>query len=227
MLQFRVDDFPHTKGEPQHTREAFRDFHRALRDGTGGRQYLLGVIPGRCTDEDWSLLREIQGEVVLGMHGIMHDEAALDRNCGNEFAHWYTQKTVQTMLLGAHARFHSHGLRCLAYMPPRNVIDRRTLRVLPDIGFVSYTGGPETDPECKTADYLTYIHSQPPHEYGRTDEMSAKGTEGWLNKNVDRNILRWPTTVALHWTWETNIGLDHLKAFLGRLDPDLFMDFAV
>ena len=225
MLQFRVDDFPNTKDaeRDRHSPTAFREFHRALRDGLGGRRYLLGVIPGRCTDEDWSLLRSIREEVVVGMHGITHSEEALDRNGGNEFPHWYTRRTVETMLGGCLERFYANGIdRVPVYMPPRNVIDQRTLSVLPDLCFLAYTGGPETGPEMMRARHLRYLHSQPPFEYGRTDEMAKRGAIEYLN--LTRPEYH---TVTLHWTWETNIGLEHLRRFLGRLDRDLFQDFQV
>ncbi len=215
MIQLRVDDFPQTKGEPQHTLEAYRRFHRLLRDRTGGARYLLGIIPLRCAPEDWGYLTEIRDEIEPGVHGVAHDERQLDKY-GNEFFPWLTGRSIALQLSNAMRMFHDASLRPVVYMPPRNVIDARTVSTLAELGFISFTGGPETelgfDPRLS---YMRYIPSMPPHEYGRSDELLARGAVQHLRRLCSEGH---EVTLALHWTWETNIGLEHLDRFLGELE---------
>lgn len=223
MIQIRVDDFPHTKGEPQHTLEAFREFHREITACTGVT-YLLGVIPGRCTVEDILFLRN-ETDCVIGMHGIDHDEAKLDLY-QNEFPPYYSSRDVGRRILEASDALDAAvGRRTDIYMPPRNRIDRRTVDVLPDCGFVAFTGGPETPNELRNGTDLLYIiHSEPPHEYGRTDEMYEAGSHVILAEQSEkgRDIV-----LTLHWTWETNIGLDHMRRFLTAIPRKHYRDFLV
>lgn len=98
MLRVRVDDFPHTSvREPQHTRDAFREFHRVLSEGIGGKRYLLGVVPGQCDPDDLLLIRN-ELDVVVGMHGTDHDEERLTRNGGNQFEPYLTTGKVAETL---------------------------------------------------------------------------------------------------------------------------------
>lgn len=218
-IRIRVDDYPHTKGEPQHTIDAFRDFHRRLTDGIGGRRYLLGVIPGRCTPEHLLCLRR-DTDCVIGMHGTDHDERRLDRNGGNQFEPYLTAAGVGSILQEHREALELAMARPVRiYMPPRNVIDRRTVGVLEGCGFEWFTTGPETDPEIRRL--RGTIHSQPPHEYGRSDEMLMRNSHVELNLRPDSQ----DTVLTLHWTWEVNIGLQHLDRFLAEIPKDRFGDF--
>lgn len=230
MISIRVDDFPHTKGESQHTLGAYKEFHHCLSEGIGGRSYLLGVIPKRCTSDDFAYLRS-EPSIIVGMHGTDHDENRLNRNGGNQFESWMTSKQIEDELLASKLLLDNECIHPIwMYMPPRNVLDRRTMLAMENVGFKAYTGGPETDTICREPDLqfdayveenclsLEYFHSEPPHEYGRSDEMLQRGSDKWLSAGID-------AVLCLHWTWETNIGLKHLMAFLDAIGKENFHDF--
>lgn len=220
MIRVRVDDFPHTKGEPQHTLAAFREFDRSLREHMGGKRYLLGVIPGKCTVEDLLFLAR-ETDCVVGMHGTDHDEERLNRNGGNQFEGWLTKKQIREELMKHHVALQDAlGRKVQVYMPPRNVIDGKTYSVLLDSPMCWITSGPETNPDMRRGT-SRFIHSQPPLEYGRTDEL--------LKMNADAHLIEegmnGDVVLTLHWTWETNIGLDHMQRFFERIPKKLFEDF--
>lgn len=219
MIRVRVDDFPQTKGEPQHTLDAFRAFHRCLSEAIGGRRYLLGVIPGRCTVEDLLCLRN-ETDVMVGMHGTDHDEVRLGRNGGNQFEPYLTvQDVTRTLHENRLALESALGRPVGTYMPPRNVIDWRTVTALTSAGFGWFTTGPETHPQFLLLP--NRIHSSRQHEYGRTDEMHRHGQEQFLIRDgTEGNII-----LALHWTWETNIGLEHMRRYLALVPKELWADF--
>jgi hypothetical protein len=218
MIRVRVDDFPQTKGEAQHTLAAFREFDLCLRELTGGKRYLLGVIPGRCSPDDLLFLQR-ETDCVIGMHGTDHDESRLDRNGGSQFEPYLTVRNIQQTLFD-----HRMALRAAVdrpvdvYMPPRNVIDERVFQAGRAAGFEAFTTGPETSAFLRNAWSRWVLHSEPPHEYGRTDEMLQRDSDVHLRGPGD-HIL------TLHWTWETNIGLHHMRRFFERLPRDLFQDF--
>lgn len=217
MIRVRVDDFPNTKGEPQHTLAAYREFDRCLRELIGNKRYLLGVIPNRCDVDDILFLRN-ETDCVIGMHGITHDEKQLDLY-QNEFPPFLTQKDVATHLISTvGALDEAIGRDARIYMPPRNRIDKRTVDVLHDIGFFGYTTGSETPENLRLHELLSVYHSEPPHEYGRTDEMLKRNSQVHLRAAGE-------AVLTLHWTWETNIGLQHMRNFLGQIPKDLFVDF--
>ena len=220
MIRIRIDDFPHTKGEPQHTLDAYRTFHRELTVCTGVR-YLLGVIPGRCTPEDILFLRN-ETDCVIGMHGVHHDESKLDLY-QNEFPPFFSEQQVGRALLEASdALEQAVGREVRIYMPPRNRIDWRTVNVLQDCGFFAYTGGPETD--FNLASHAGCIMSLPPDGYGRTDELLRGGAHERLAKKcLWGNSGDW--VLGLHWTWETNIGLHHMREFFSRIPRESFGNF--
>lgn len=224
MIRVRVDDFPNTKdGEKdRHSLAAFRDFHRCLSECIGGKRYLLGVIPKRCSVEDILFLRN-ETDCVIGMHGIFHDEAKLDIY-QNEFPPYMTGHDIASQILvAAKALDDGIGRRTEIYMPPRNRIDRRTVEILQDCGFHAYTTGPETPVELRRMphDLSPFpINSSPPHEYGRTDEMFQRESHLLLRNTTDIDII-----LTIHWTWETNIGLDHMRRFFAEIPKELFCDF--
>lgn len=222
MIKIRVDDFPQTKGEKQHTLDAFKNFHSVLSDGIGKRNYLLGVIPERCTSDELDYLRTIN--ITPGMHGTDHNEARLDKNGGNQFENFLTEKQVRQQLDKSRASLETALFRPVCfYMPPRNIIDRKSLRAARDAGFSCVTTGPETSLRKEDFDELgvEMFHSEPPHEYGRSDELLMHETDVYLSKYAKRIDM----ILTLHWTWETNIGLDHLKLFLSQIPKNLFGDF--
>ncbi len=220
MIRIRVDDFPQTKGEPQHTLDAFRDFNRELTALTN-RRYLLGVIPGRCSVEDVLMLRN-ETDCVIGMHGIDHDERALDIH-RNEFPSYLSQANVSERLMEAAKALEGViGRPVRIYMPPRNLIDQRTVNCLHSCGFDWFTGGPETDQWVRQHNSDRMIISIPPYEYGRTDELMQREAHLRIMEKSDQGH---DVVLTLHWTWETNIGLHHMCDFLSRIPQRYFEDF--
>lgn len=225
MIRVRVDDFPNTKDneKDRHSLAAFREFDRCLRECIGGKRYLLGVIPRRCSVEDVLFLRN-ETDCEIGMHGVEHDEAKLDI-FQNEFAPYLGRQQVGRLLLEtSDALQQAVGRRVEIYMPPRNRIDRRTIDLLPECGFYAYTTGPETAVEFRTgqSEMAFYLHSDPPHEYGRTDELFTRGSHKVLCQSAQNGMDR---ILTLHWTWETNIGLDHMRKFFAEIPKEYFKDF--
>lgn len=220
MIMIRVDDFPNTKGEPQHTLAAFREFHRVLQTYLGDKKYLLGVIPKRCSPEDILFLRN-ETDCRIGMHGIWHDETRLDL-FQNEFEPYLTKNAVRAELEVHRVNLEQAVGRTVdVYMPPRNRIDRRTIDAAAKAGFFSYTTGPETPEEFRTGPhtFMSYIDSQPPHQYGRTDELYMR--RSYMELNQRAKLMPWPTVLTLHWTWETNVGLSHLHKFMEQIHTNL------
>jgi hypothetical protein len=225
LIRVRVDDFPHTKdGERhRHSLAAFKEFHKRLNECIGGRRYLLGVIPGRCSVDDVLFLRN-ETDCIIGMHGTDHDEARLDRNGGNQFEPYALVHQVREELLENHTSLQTGvGRPVWIYMPPRNVIDGRTHEILKnDLGVTWVTAGPETDTWVLEKYRSRSILSMPPWEYGRTDELLQRNAQVHLmeESDDDRDVV-----LTLHWTWETNIGLEHMRRFFDEIPTRYFKDF--
>lgn len=223
MIRVRVDDFPQTKGEPQHTLAAYRDFHQCLSECIGGKRYLLGVIPGRCTVDDLLYLRR-ETDLVIGMHGTDHDEARLDRNGGHQFESYMTKQNIVNVLSEAKVALESAlGHPIKVYMPPRNRVTAQHFDAALRAGFDYVTTGPETDSGVMKNNMGWWLDSRHPWEYGRTDEMRQRGDAERLIEHGRRGDV----ILTLHWTWETNIGLDHMRQFFAEIPKDLFVDFDV
>jgi hypothetical protein len=221
LIRVRVDDFPQTKGEPQHTLAAFREFHKCLRECIGGKRYILGVIPDRCSIVDILMLKN-ETDCVIGMHGTDHDEDRLDRNGGNQFEPYLTVGQIRTVLEANRMALSQALDRPVeVYMPPRNVIDERVARAAQGAGFEAFTTGPETSQMLRMDWHRWIIHSDPPLEYGRTDELLQHGAHAHLIKEAESKDV----VLALHWTWETNIGLEHMKKFFAEIPAKHFQDF--
>lgn len=219
MIRVRVDDFPHTKGEPQHTIGAYREFHKCLSECIGGKRYLLGVIPGRCSPDDLLFLQR-ETDCVIGMHGTDHDEARLDRNGGHQFEPYLTVNSIRIALSDARMALRAAVDRPVdIYMPPRNRINEQTAQAARAAGFEAFTSGPETDQFLRQRWGPWVIHSNAPHEYGRTDEMLQRDSHVVLRQQIPDAVL------TLHWTWETNIGLHHMRRFFSEIPKDRFADF--
>lgn len=212
-VMVRVDDYPGTKpGEFwKHNLESFKKFHEIL-----PKRYLLGVIPKHVSDDDLAWLGQ-QEKIEIGMHGINHDE-----RFQNEFPDYFTQRDIETSI-----QTHREGLEFISkrhvrvYMPPHNVIDEKTCRALKSLGFAAYTTGPETKNDLAV---IKRLHSEPPLEYGRSDELLERGSVAHLNEQVmtsNRVIY-----LTLHFPWEVNIGLDSLKSYISQIEH-LIVDFDV
>jgi hypothetical protein len=223
-VQLRVDDYPYTKPEEawRHTPQAFAAFDDCI-----PVRYLLGVIPGNLgppVDDRHSILRN--GKIEVGMHGINHTERFLDIMGGNEFGAVLPGRHLSMLRHGA-SIFETHKVDpALVYMPPRNVIDERTVEACRQHGFLAITAGPETaESICGKIEEagMTCLLSLPPLEYGRSDELLQRGAVKYLYDAHERGFI---VTLGLHWTWESNIGLGTLVELVGLLRP-ILRDFDV
>lgn len=203
-IYLRVDDFPGTKPEEfyRHNLASFKEFDKLVRSFVPS--YLLGVIPKHVTYEQLEYLGNTP-HITVAMHGIDHDE-----RFPNEFREHLTAKDIGQALLEVRHRLDPLVGPIKTYMPPHNVFDERTLRGLHMAQFSNLTGGPES-PQDITLFGLRYFYSQAPLGYGRSDELLARGAVEWLKSQEE-------VWLTLHWTWEVNIGLQHLEAFFSQLE---------
>ncbi|MHB8407881.1 MAG: hypothetical protein ACYDHY_07345 [Acidiferrobacterales bacterium] len=209
MIQIRVDDFPGTKPAEfnVHNLENFQKFHEIMMRYVPS--YVLGIIPMSVTEEQMEWIWP-KGEIRIAQHGVFHDE-----RFQNDVPHYLTEKdTMEYLAMGANK---IHGSKL--YIPPRNVIDAKTVRVLLKMGFTTLFGGPGSD--YAVLQYaqdlgLRVETSEPPLWYGRSDELLARGSVS--------EIMRAPLAdrfLTLHWTWEMNIGLENLDKYLKEIAPAL------
>lgn len=220
MLHIRIDDFPSTKVEEfyRHNLESFKRFDEVMRKHCP-RGYLLGVIPRHVTHEQLKWLWE-QEHIRIALHGVHHDERYL-----NEFLPHLTEQDIEDRIYRAlctlYPRYEDGRSKSVKdmlvdYIPPHNVIDHRTVRALNQLAFRNIYGGPGTDPavaEHARSLRMNFHVSKFPEEYGRSDELIQRGSvEHILKESKERDV--WLT---LHWTWEHNIGLEHLDGYLGML----------
>ncbi len=210
-LLVRVDDYPGTKPEEfyKHNLENFKKFHEVLR--SRGIWYTLGVIPKYVTDEELEWLGNNQVDVSI--HGIEHDERYL-----NEFRAHQTEQQITNLLDRVCFRFEEKYGEVDSYIPPHNVIDRKTCNALMENGLRCLYTGPGTDPEI--ARYalsigMEVVNTEPPVHYGRSDELLTAGAHKNLAYLLSIGESPW---LGLHWTWEQNIGLHHLEKFLDHVN---------
>jgi hypothetical protein len=120
MLRLRIDDYPGAKPAEfdKHNLKNFLKFYDLL-DKRVGKQFLLGVIPKHTADAELIFIGALPN-VVVGMHGIDHDERFL-----NEFRNHLTTKDVTTKLKNSRERLqHLTKQNVDVYMPPHNIVDR-------------------------------------------------------------------------------------------------------
>lgn len=225
MIRLRVDDYPGTKPEEfcRHNLENFKRFHEVVAGFVPW--YVLGVIPRHVSDDDLRWLGA-QREVVVALHGIDHDE-----RFPNEFRDHMTELDRRHAIQRARGRFQLlTGQPVVDYIPPHNVIDRKTVDALYHTGFKTLHIGPGSEGDASLyAQMERHLHvapSFPPHFYGRTDEMLARCSPAVIRKDVELRSRPFSsmgpdTWVTLHWTWEHNVGLETLSEFLAQL-ADLF-----
>lgn len=212
-IRIRVDDFPGTKPEEfyRHNLENFKQFHALI-----PKKYLLGVIPTHASKGD--ILQIGAQDIEIGMHGIYHDE-----RYPNEFRDYQTQIEIEKILTEQRSHMeHLSGKKVRVYMPPHNVIDKKTIFALENTGFKAFTSGPETIDLEQIHLNIKRLHSIPPLEYGRSDELLQRGSVEYLREEAKKRTV----FLTLHWTWEWNIGLEHLKLYLSKIE-DLIEDFDV
>lgn len=219
MIRFRVDDYPSTKPEEfyRHNLDNFKKFHEVME--RYGAKYVLGVIPFHAKDEDLKWLGQ-QESIEIALHGVNHDE-----RFPNEFRDYQTEDQIHDILCAEKARLELYTEKDVnSYIPPHNVVDKKTVKALVRAGFQQLHVGPETDEDvCLSAWCLglpTYMYL-PPFRYGRSDELLARGAvdDLWESQKGFVPGIEKATEfrVGLHWTWEHNIGLDHLDTFLTHL----------
>lgn len=212
MIYCRVDDFPGTKPEEfwKHNRENYLKFHEIVRRKFSN--YVLGVIPKHCSDDDLFFLRHLDG-VTLALHGIEHDE-----RFPNEFRDYLSVDDISKKIDEASCRLHgSRGSFPLHYIPPHNVVDAKTIAALRINNYDVLHAGPGTDPlmfDYARSYGMVVRDSRDPREYGRTDEMMERGCFPHLNEEGKKRSV----FLTLHWTWELNIGLDSLKRFCENIE---------
>lgn len=215
-MRLRVDDFPYTKPEEswKHNLDNFKQFDAVL-EKHGIQEYTLGVIPKYVTSEQLDWLAE-NPRVEVALHGIEHDE-----RFPNEFKEFETEDGIYNKLMSAKAplkRCNGFG-DVTTYIPPHNVVDMKTARALERAGFCEILCGPGTDIRVydeinSNFEKLIATMSDSPFFYGRSDEMLERGAVKKINQAMHlcpENVL------TLHWTWETNIGLQSLDSFLKQI----------
>lgn len=211
-LRIRVDDFPYTKlheWQPsRHSEVRFAEF-----DSIIPVRYLLGVIPMNCLNVGaWPPT----GKAIPGMHGFWHLETRQ-----NEFEGMGTNDITGYLQRGREMIAERCGRLPAVYMPPHNAMDLNTVRACEAVGFEAITGGPGTHPMMPRVIQghtgMRYLHSQPPFFYGRSDEIMAL-----VSSRASIPFVYEPGGIlTLHWTWESNIGFDHLRRFIDQIRPYL------
>lgn len=177
--------------------------------------YVLGVIPGHSSPNMMEWLFE-QDNVVVAVHGSVHEERYLDEFQGMNY------QSILIVLRYVMNTFSRHNVTSVDYIPPHNTINKDTVLALKELGFKNVYGGPETSSELKefiVENGLSYVHSEPPLEYGRSDELVEHGAVEYLNREA-KNKDVWLT---LHWPWEANLSLkfEPLISFLSQLNKDI------
>jgi hypothetical protein len=217
MIKLRVDDFPGTKPEEfwRHNLDNFKRFDDVVHRFFVG--YVLGVIPRHTKEEDLRWIGE-NSHIVPALHGVNHDESH-----PNEFGDHLTVDDVCKALLSAKCPIDDLVGPVDIYIPPHNVVDRKTCDALVRTGFKTLMAGPGSDRFVldyakKSGLYVQY--SVEGLEYGRSDELLASGAHGtlrtWSSENVE------PIWLTLHWTWERNLSDGHMYPHLEELFEKLF-----
>lgn len=213
-LFVRVDDFPGTKPREfnKHNLENFKLFDSYMKKYD--ISYVLGVIPYHTSLSDLRWLGD-QRNITVAIHGISHDENKQDEFEGLE------EHRISSLLSLMKERCQVPlGKEIIDYIPPHNVLNVDTIHALSFCKFQNVHGGPETDDSL--IEYvknnedklkLKFIKSNPPLEYGRSDELFERGSVEYLRSESKKRDV-WLT---LHWPWEMNIGFSHLDNYLSKL----------
>jgi len=218
MTRFRVDDYPGTKPNEfyRHNLETFKDFNQVM--SKYSLSYDLGVIPLHSKDEDLKWLGQ-QPNIRIAMHGVNHDE-----RYPNEFRDHQTEREVFLILRNERLILEEDtGKPVIGYIPPHNVVDRKTVNALIQAGFTELHVGPGTEFEVSmyaSEKGLKVIPSFPPF-YGRSDELVARGSVPIILREATERAHPFSSKgelcIGLHWTWEKNIGFEHLDLFLSQI----------
>lgn len=225
----RVDEFPHARAldEPRYGLDAFERFHAVLAEA--GVPYLLAVLPrpshdylnphatgGRpLGDEELAVLARVRSEgATLALHGLDHRTRDADPRRHSE---------LSGLSEGELGRLLDDGLRLLAplgdrpsvFVPPFNRFDTLQWGTLAD-RFDVICGGPESVAAMGWQGTpiwhgeAVWLPSYAPF-YGRASEV-----EPALSR-----VARWSAgawlPVVLHFGWEVDDGLEHLRGLAGAL----------
>jgi peptidoglycan/xylan/chitin deacetylase (PgdA/CDA1 family) len=225
----RVDEFPHARAldEPRYGLDAFERFHAVLAEA--GVPYLLAVLPrpshdylnphatgGRpLGDEELAVLARVRSEgATLALHGLDHRTRQ---------AHPRRHSELSGLSDGELGRLLDDGLRQLAplggrptvFVPPFNRFDARQWDVLAD-RFDVICGGPESVAAMGFGGTpawhgeAVWLPSYTPF-YGRASEV-----EPALGRVTGWSAGAW-LPLVLHFGWEVDDGLEHLRALAGAL----------
>lgn len=212
MISFRVDDFPGTKPTEfwRHNLDNYKIFEEIFTQHHA--DLMLGVIPRHTTQAHIDHFRS-SPTTYVALHGIDHDE-----RFPNEFRDHQTEDEVYQAICSASEplKVCNPSGKVDTYIPPHNVIDTKTVNALVRAGFRTLYSGPESDVavlEYAKSKGLHVLRHMPP-AYARSDEMLKSGI-------IDQILSGKDTHLALHWTWEWNIGLDSLREFMKRIDPEI------
>lgn len=217
-LLIRVDDFPGTKPEEfyRHNMTTFKKFDEVL--ARHQRDYTLGIIPRHTSTSDLEELAKLP-YCSFALHGIDHDE-----RFPNEFRDHQTEGEVYQALLAAKKHLEAfQGSEVNTYIPPHNVIDKKTANALIRAGFKELWVGPGADMKMADEFRIWGIGNRlrgfwPPSNYGRSDELLANGSVSTLKHQFEGLAAGDEVILGLHWTWEYNIGLENLEKFLTAID---------
>lgn len=217
-ILLRVDDFPGVKPEEfwKHNLENFKVFD-ALLEKHGIEEYIVGVIPRYTKPEHIEWLSQ-NPRIEVALHGVNHDN-----RFPSEFRDHETEDDIYRKLLSAKEplkRCNGYG-DVHVYIPPFNAIDIKTCRALKRANFTTVLCGPGTDRTVIDAmgDELLFVYSRHPVWYGRSDEMLNRDSAAERIRDEIDDVKN--RCVTLHWTWEWNIGLDHLDRLLREIS-DIF-----
>lgn len=209
-LYVRVDDYPGTKPNEfsKHNLENYKKFHNLITKFVDS--YILGVIPGYTRNLDLQWFKENKN-IIVALHGVNHDESKLD-----EFKDKDYNSTLNSLNIVKTIFDKNLGYSVNDYIPPHNVINKDTVLALKKLGVEYIYGGPETSDYIKEyiiTSGINYVHSQPPLEYGRSDELLQRGSVEHIREKLKFSNV-W---LGLHWTWEHNIGLENLDLYLSKV----------
>ena len=213
MITIRIDDFPGTKPDEfwKHNLDNFKRFNDIFEKYD--INYTIGVIP-RWTTQDHIEYLTSNTRAEVALHGIYHDE-----RFPNEFREHETDTDIYNAIMSAKYSLdgcNPYGVN--TYIPPHNVIDRKTVDALKSASFLHVWGGPGSDNEVLVyADSIGIksLYFEPPLEYGRSDELLQRGSVKYI---IDKLVAKKDVNMCLHWTWEYNIGLGNLDKYFSTIE---------
>ncbi len=211
-VYLRVDDYPGTKPEEfgVHNYQNFKLFHSVVRNHFPS--YVLGIIPKYLTLNDVGTLKQLSTQgMVPALHGVDHDETKLD-----EFGGLSTEQTISRIGPARDVLERLLQVRVVDYIPPHNVFHQNTAAALRYLDFKYIYGGPGSPrPEDVDLGSMEMRFSVWPWAYGRSDELLTRDNSPQeIAAKLEEGVSVWLT---LHWTWEVNIGLSHLRNYLDTL----------